>query len=84
MDRARAILADHRGTPLIPGCDDGYRIDLTDERSDLPRFRPPVRGAAEAASRNELDTRAELLIRALRPWRGPVPADSVGPVLHER
>lgn len=82
--RARAILSDHCGAPLILGCDDGYRIDLTDEQSDLLCFRSLVRGAAEAASRNELDTRAELLIRALGLWRGPVLANIVGPVLHER
>nr|WP_150243376.1 AfsR/SARP family transcriptional regulator [Nocardiopsis quinghaiensis] len=82
--RARAILDHHCGTPLIRGGDGGYRIDLAEEQSDLLRFRSLVRSAADAASRGDTAARAELFVRALGLWRGPVLADVASPVLHER
>ncbi|MFD6949191.1 SARP family transcriptional regulator [Nocardiopsis sp. TSRI0078] len=82
--RVRALLDHHCGTPLITGGDGGYRVDLTEEQSDLLRFRSLVRRAADAASRGDTGARAELFVRALELWRGPVLADVVSPVLHER
>ncbi|PDP86986.1 SARP family transcriptional regulator [Glycomyces fuscus] len=81
VTRARAVLDQHCGTPLITGGDGGYRVDLAEDQCDLLRFRSLVRRADEEA---DPSARADLLISALRLWRGPVLADIVSPVLHER
>nr|WP_308211804.1 glycosyltransferase [Nocardiopsis dassonvillei] len=77
----RAVLDQHCGTPLIAGGDGGYRVDLTEDQCDLLRFRSLVRRADGGADPSD---RADLLISALGLWRGPVLADIVSPVLHER
>jgi DNA-binding SARP family transcriptional activator len=81
VTRVRAVLDQHCGTPLITGGDGGYRVDLTEDQCDLLRFRSLVRRADGSADPSD---RADLLISALRLWRGPVLADIVSPVLHER
>jgi DNA-binding SARP family transcriptional activator len=81
VTRVRAVLDHHCGTPLITGGDGGYRVDLTEDQCDLLRFRALVRRADGEA---DPSARADLLISALRLWRGPVLADIVSPVLHER
>ncbi|ASU57129.1 MULTISPECIES: AfsR/SARP family transcriptional regulator [Nocardiopsis] len=81
VTRVRAVLDQHCGTPLITGGDGGYRVDLTEDQCDLLRFRSLVRRADGGADPSD---RADLLISALRLWRGPVLADIVSPVLHER
>ncbi|GAB3721294.1 AfsR/SARP family transcriptional regulator [Nocardiopsis oceani] len=82
--RARALLEQQVGHPLIQGADGGYRIDLEEHRSDLLHFRGLVRAADHAAARGDLDTHADHLSRALGLWCGPVLGDVVAPVLHER
>jgi DNA-binding SARP family transcriptional activator len=82
--RARAIFDDHCGRPLIHGGDGGYRVDLAEGESDLLAFRALAAAAGEADSRGDPAARADLLLRALRLWRGPVLADVASPVLHER
>ncbi|MEV6819737.1 BTAD domain-containing putative transcriptional regulator [Nocardiopsis dassonvillei] len=81
VTRVRAVLDQHCGTPLITGGDGGYRVDLTEDQCDLLRFRSLVRLADGGADPSD---RADLLISALGLWRGPVLADIVSPVLHER
>ncbi|WP_150250550.1 AfsR/SARP family transcriptional regulator [Nocardiopsis deserti] len=81
VTRVRAVLDQHCGTPLITGGDGGYRVDLTEDQCDLLRFRSLVRRADGGADPSD---RADLLISALGLWRGPVLADVVSPVLHER
>ncbi|KOX24349.1 SARP family transcriptional regulator [Nocardiopsis sp. NRRL B-16309] len=82
--RARAIFDDHWGRPLIHGGDGGYRVDLAEGESDLLAFRALVAAAGEADSRGDPARHADLLLRALRLWRGPVLADVPSPLLHER
>lgn len=82
--RARALLEQHLGTPLIRGAEGGYRIDLDQHRSDLLLFRALAREAELAAASGEADAHADLLSRALRLWRGPVLTDVPAPLLHSR
>ncbi|WP_017589225.1 AfsR/SARP family transcriptional regulator [Nocardiopsis ganjiahuensis] len=82
--RARALLEQHLGDPLIRGAEGGYRIDLDEHRSDLLLFRSLARQADRAAGNGESDARADLLFRALRLWRGPVLNDVTAPLLHTK
>lgn len=82
--RARALMEQHLGTPLIRGADGGYRIDLDQNRSDLLLFRALARQADLAAANGEVDAHVDLLSRALRLWRGPVLTDVAAPLLHAR
>ncbi len=82
--RARALLDQHLGHPLIRGADGGYRIDLDEHRSDLLLFRSLARQADLAAENGESDAHADLLARALRLWRGPVLNDVTAQLLHTK
>ncbi|MFI7279250.1 BTAD domain-containing putative transcriptional regulator [Micromonospora chersina] len=73
---------DGPGIVRLPG---GYRIDLTDEQVDVPRFEQLVDDATTAWSRGAVETAGGLLAQAERLWRGPLAAGlPTGPVLAAR
>ncbi|MFG3580832.1 AfsR/SARP family transcriptional regulator [Micromonospora chersina] len=71
--------------PTIVRLPGGYRIDLTDEQVDVPRFEHLVDAAATAWSRGAVESADALLAQTERLWRGPLVAGlPTGPVLAAR
>ncbi|TYC25778.1 tetratricopeptide repeat protein [Micromonospora sp. MP36] len=80
----RRTFEKHQGPALsrLPG---GYRLELTDESVDVPRFEHLVDAAESAWKRGEVDDASTLLTGSEELWRGPLLAGlSLGAVLSAR
>ncbi|MEU5720943.1 BTAD domain-containing putative transcriptional regulator [Micromonospora sp. NPDC047738] len=71
--------------PVLSRSPGGYRLELTDESVDVPRFEYLVDAAESAWARGEVGEASTLLARSGELWRGPLLAGlSLGPVLAAR
>ncbi|MFD7922999.1 BTAD domain-containing putative transcriptional regulator [Streptomyces sp. NPDC059740] len=84
--QVRKAVADLRqripdGQALFVTDNPGYRIDVATEQLDLSLFTERLQQARQALDARRLSEAVERLRGALALWRGPVMADSGGPVI---